>query len=96
MIIPKDPQPQSKVHRNRCRIKRTPASTPLRLKKSIRAKPIKGPPTILTNEFIIDNFRENTLSLVRATPNDIKTIKIVAYEIKKVVFSKNKGTSKSK
>ena len=59
-------------------INNTPASTPLKLKNLITKKPITGPKIILLNELISDNVNENTFNLVKATPKDIKTKKIVA------------------
>ena len=55
-----------------------------------------GPITTLTNPKIIALFHDLTFNLVRATPSDIKTKNIVAYVNKKVVFSRNLGTSKLK
>ena len=42
------------------------------------------------------SLNEKTLSLDSATPNDIRTKKIVEYPIKKVAFSKNFGEGISK
>ena len=55
----------------------TPASTPERLKKLTKAKPMIGPIITRINEKISVSFTAKTLSLDNATPRDIKTKKIV-------------------
>ena len=52
---------------------KTPAIKPLRSKSLIKAKPIKGPKTTLTEPKIIACVHDTTLSLVKATPKAIKT-----------------------
>ena len=68
--------------------KKTPASTPFKLKNAIKNRPIIGPIIILVKEFIKETFNEKTFNLVNAIPRDISTKKIVAYAIRKVAFSK--------
>ena len=55
-------------------------------------KAINGPNNTLHADIIKESLKEN-LNLVKATPSDIKTKKIVAYVNKKVVFSINNGGS---
>ena len=56
---------------------------------------IIGPKRTRPKANIIESFNEN-LNLVKAIPRDIKTKNIVAYVKRKVVFSRNTGTSKLK
>ena len=62
----------------------------------IKINPIIGPIITLTAPRIDAWVQETTLNLERAIPKDIKTRKIVVYVKRKVVFSKNPGTSQSK
>ena len=60
----------------------TPASTPAKLKALTNPKPTNGPIITLTHEKIKLSLKEKIFNLDSATPNDIKTKKIVEYEIR--------------
>ena len=68
-----------------------PASIPDRLNNLINPSPTNGPIITLVNEKTRASLKEKILNLDNAIPKDIKTKKIVEYEIKKVAFSKNLG-----
>ena len=68
-----------------------PASIPDKLNNLINPNPTNGPIITLVNEKTRLSLKERILNLDNAIPNDIKTKKIVEYEIKKVAFSINFG-----
>ena len=69
----------------------TPASIPDKLKKLTKPKPISGPIIILVKEKIKLSLKEKIFKLDNAIPNDIRTKKIVEYEIKNAAFSIKSG-----
>ena len=59
-------------------INKTPAAKPDKLNTFIKAKPIMGPIITLLIDEIKAFLKEKTFNWVKATPNDIKIITIIA------------------
>ena len=59
-------------------INKTPAAKPDKLNRFIKPKPIIGPIITLPIDEIKAFLKENTFNWVKATPNDIKIITIIA------------------
>ena len=72
-------------------INKTPAAKPDKLKKDIRAKPIKGPIITLPVDVTKASLNEKTFICVRETPRDIKIITIIPYAKSITVFKTNIG-----